>query len=245
MSARGLNEGGTQMLKKILIGLAVLVLGFAGFVAAQPATYHVERTQLIDAPAEVVFAQLDDLHAWEQWSPWAKLDPTMQKTYEGTDRQVGASYAWQGNDEVGKGQMTITERELDRHLGLRLEFMEPFASVASTQFHLSPAEGDATHVTWAMDGNNNFIGKLFGLFVDMDTMIGADFDKGLASLQSVSEAAHEALEHKRQAEAAARAEAPRPADAEGAAADGPTAGAAEPAGAAVPAEAEAAAAAAP
>jgi hypothetical protein len=191
----GFAEG--PMLKKILGVVAVLVVAFAGFVATRPATYHVERSKEIRAPAEVVFAQLDDFRAWPAWSPWEKLDPGMKKTYEGPERSVGSSYAWQGNSDVGKGKMTITDRHPSSHLGLRLEFLEPFASTAATDFRLRAA-GDAVNVTWSMEGNNDFMGKLFGTFMDMDAMIGADYEKGLAALATVSEA-----EAKRQVEAAA------------------------------------------
>lgn len=207
------------MLKKILLALAVVIAGFLAYVATRPDTYHVERSAQVDAPADVVFAQLDDFEAWAAWSPWDKLDPGMNKSYDGPKRAVGASYAWHGNADVGKGKMTITEREPATHIAYRLEFIEPFAGLANTRFDLVPEGDAAVRVTWAMDGDNDFMGKLFGVFMNMDATIGADFERGLASLASASEAA---LETRAQERARAQAEAQAAADAE---ADGPAAAA--------------------
>ncbi len=180
------------MLKKALIALAVLLAGFLAFAASRPDTYHVERSIEIEAPAPVIFMQLDDFKAWAQWSPWDKLDPTMTKTYEGTPREVGSSYTWQGNDDVGKGKMTITERDQPNSIRYRLEFIEPFAAVAQSGFTLKETDGK-TRVTWFMDGNNAFMSKVFGIVMDMDAMIGADFEKGLAALEARSLDANEKL----------------------------------------------------
>src|SRR5262245_54020938 len=119
-------ERGGTMLKKILIAVAVVVVGFLLFAASRPDTYRVERSKVIAAPADAVFPQLADFHAWAQWSPWEKLDSQMQKTYDGPGGVVGSSYSWQGNKEVGKGKMTFTELEPNKHVGLKLEFIEPF-----------------------------------------------------------------------------------------------------------------------
>ncbi|HET6281492.1 MAG TPA: SRPBCC family protein [Polyangia bacterium] len=175
-------------LKKVLLVLAIGIGGFAVFVATRPDAYRVERSQKIEAPADVVFAQLDNFKAWSEWSPWDKLDPNMKKTYEGPAQGVGASYAWQGNDKVGKGKMTVTEVTPPTAIAYRLEFIEPFASVAQTRFTVKPEGEKATLVTWAMEGKNNFIGKGFGVFMDMDKMIGKDFEKGLGSLKTIVEA---------------------------------------------------------
>jgi hypothetical protein len=183
------------MLKKILIAVAVLVAIFVGVVVMQPATYHVERTLGMNAPDSVIYANIDDFRAWADWSPWEKLDPNMKKTYSGPERGVGHGYAWEGSDEVGKGKMTILESSPSSAISIKLEFIEPFASVATSGFELAPeGEGKSTNVTWWMDGENNFMGKAFGLFMDMDKMIGADFEKGLASLKAISEAEAKKLE---------------------------------------------------
>lgn len=195
------------MLKKVLIGVAVVLVGLLGAIALQPNEYRVERTKAIDAPAAIVFAQIDDFRRWEKWSPWERLDPNMKKTYGGPEHQVGASYEWKGNQDVGSGKMTVVEREAPTALSVRLEFIEPFASVARNGFSLFGAN-DSTQITWWMEGDNDFMGKAFSLFMNMDTMIGADFERGLEALKQVSEA--EAAEQ-RKAKAAAAAPVPAPA----------------------------------
>jgi hypothetical protein len=176
------------MLKKVLLGIAVVIVVFLGFVATRPDKYHVERSQKIEAPSDVVFAHMNDLKAWASWSPWDKLDANMKKTYEGPAKGVGASYAWEGNDKVGKGKMTITDTQPTTKVAYKLEFIEPFAAVAATGFNIKPEGEKAVSVTWWMDGNNDFMGKLFGLFMNMDKAIGDDFEKGLATLKTVTEA---------------------------------------------------------
>ncbi|HEY0707883.1 MAG TPA: SRPBCC family protein [Polyangia bacterium] len=174
------------MIKKVLLVLGVLVLGFCAFVATRPATYHVERSTTIKAPPEAVFAAVSDLKTFNQWSPWDKRDPNMKKTFTPNTSGVGASYEWQGNKEVGSGRMTVTEHTPPTQAKMKLEFIEPFASVADVTFAVAPAAGE-TKATWAIDGNNNFIGKAFGVFMDMDKMLGADFEQGLANLEALVE----------------------------------------------------------
>jgi hypothetical protein len=189
------------MFKNILVVLAVIVAGFVAFAAAQPGVYRVQRSAKIDAPASIVFAQISDFKAWGGWSPWEGKDPTMKKTYEGTPGTVGSGYTWRGNDQVGEGKMTITEVQAPSELRLRLEFIKPFAAVASTQFIVVPESGGGVTATWSMDGTNNLMAKIFGIFMNMDKMIGGDFEKGLGKLKQISEA-----EAQKQAAAAAAAE---------------------------------------
>jgi hypothetical protein len=209
----------------VLAALLLIVLALAGFVATRPDTYKVERTRTLRAPLEVAFAQVVDFHKWEAWSPWAKLDPNMKTTHEGEAGAVGSSYSWQGNDKVGSGKMTLVEANPPGILKITVEFLEPFPSTSETVFTFKASAENASDVTWVMNGNNNFIGKAFGLVMDMDKMIGADFEKGLAQLDTVA-----ATEAKKIAEAKA---------AEEAAAAAATAAAAAPPGsatAAVPAQ---------
>jgi len=181
--------------KKLLLGLAGLFALFVavvlGVAATRPATFRVERTETIAAPPSMVFAQLDDFHRWSAWSPWEKLDPQMKRTYSGAPHGKGAVYEWQGNKEVGRGRMTITETRDDALVQIRLEFLEPFPADNLTKFALGPvANGPhGTEVRWSMEGPNSFMGKVISVFADMDQMIGADFDRGLAKLKSVSESA--------------------------------------------------------
>ena len=176
-----------SILKKVLLVLAIGIGGFIAFAATRPDTYKVERSLKMEAPADIVFAQLDNFKSFSAWSPWDKLDPNMKKTFEGPAQGVGAGYAWEGNDKVGKGKMTITNTTPPTSVVYKLEFLEPFASVATTTFSIKPEGEKASHVTWTMDGKNDLIGKAFGIFMDMDKMIGTDFEKGLGSLKGIAE----------------------------------------------------------
>jgi len=176
------------MLIKILVALAVIVLGFVGVVAMRPSEYRVARTATIAAPAPAVFAQVNDFHKWDAWNPWAKLDPAMKQAYEGAPAGIGAIYTWAGNSEVGEGRMTLTESRPSDLVRIRLEFLKPFATTSTAEFSFKP-EGDHTAVTWSMTGKVNFMAKVVHLFMDMDRMIGGNFEKGLAQLKSVVEAA--------------------------------------------------------
>src|SRR5262249_44067415 len=146
------------------------------------------------APAPMLFARLDDLRAWAAWSPWEGLDPAMQKSFAGPPRGVGASYAWRGDDQVRRGQMTIVAERPPHSVRYRLEFREPFRASADGSFTLAPNGAGSTVVTWTMDGANNFVGKLFSVFIDMDARVGGDFERGLAQLKALAESEARAQE---------------------------------------------------
>jgi hypothetical protein len=131
---------------------------------------------------------VNDFHNWTAWSPWAKLDPAMKQTYEGAPAGTGAVSTWAGNKDVGEGRMTIIESRPSELIRIKLEFFKPFAATNTAEFTFKPA-GDQTAVTWSMAGEKNFMAKAFGLFMNMDKMIGDDFEKGLANLKSVTETA--------------------------------------------------------
>ena len=173
------------MAKKIGIGIAAVVALLLVFIATRPSTFRVERTARVGAPPAVTFAQIQDLRAWSEWSPWDKMDPNMKRTYEGAPAGEGAVYRWSGNDKVGEGSMTIVETRAPELVAIRLDFVKPFASTNDTRFQLSP-EGDGTRVVWSMEGKNDFLGKAFSVFMDMDGMIGKDFEAGLAALDTVA-----------------------------------------------------------
>lgn len=176
------------MLKKILIAIAVLVVVLAIVVAMQPSEFRIERTAAIAAPPSAVFAQVNDFHHWDAWSPWAKLDPAMKKTYEGAPAGVGAVSTWSGNQDVGEGRATITESRPDELIRIKLEYLRPFEATNTAEFAFKP-EGDHTMVTWSLYGSNNFMAKAFGLVMDMDDMLGSQFEQGLESLGSAVTAA--------------------------------------------------------
>ncbi len=173
------------MFKRILIGITVIVLAFAAFVASRPSTYRVERSVVVEAPAAKPYARVVDFHRWEGWSPWAKLDPAMKLDFAGPESGVGATYHWKGNDKVGEGRMTITGAVPDQRIEVKLEFLKPWEQTSLTVFTFAPDPG-GTKVTWSMSGEHDFVGKLFAVFMDMDGMVGPDFEKGLAALKERS-----------------------------------------------------------
>ena len=176
------------MVKLILIALAVIIAVLAVVVALQPAEFRVARSATMSAPAPVIFAQVDDLHKWEAWNPWQKKDPAMKLTFAGPPAGFGASYSWAGNNEVGEGRLTITESRPGDLVRIKLEFMKPFAATNTAEFTFKP-EGDKTAVTWSMEGKNNFFAKAINLCLNMDKMVGGEFEKGLADMKKVAEAA--------------------------------------------------------
>jgi Polyketide cyclase / dehydrase and lipid transport len=180
------------MIKKILLyGIVAIVLIIAIFcvvVAMQPAHYTVERSATINAPAPVVFAQVNDFHKWQAWSPWEKIDPNIKKEFSGAAAGNGAIYSWVGNKDVGEGRMTIVESNPSSAIKIKLEFIKPFAATNATDFTFTP-QGNSTNVKWTMSGDKNFVAKAFTIFMDMDKMVGADFEKGLTQMKTVSEAA--------------------------------------------------------
>lgn len=175
------------MLRKILIALVLVIVALVIVIAMRPADFRVARSAAIAAPPAVVFNHVNDLHKWEHWSPWAKLDPNVKNTFEGPAAGVGAVFAWSGNSEVGEGRMTIIESRPNELVRYRLDFVKPMESTSTSEFAFKP-EGDQTIVTWAMSGTNNFVGKAFSMVVDCDKMIGGYFEKGLATLKSIAEA---------------------------------------------------------
>ncbi len=150
--------------------------------------YVVERTTTIAAPPEQVFERVGNLERWDDFSPWADMDPNMTKTYNGEPGTVGSTYHWTGNRKVGEGTMTITDTTPDERVVLDLKFIKPFKSESVTELQLAPA-GEGTEVTWRMTGETTFMVKVMGLFgKSMDKMVGPDFEKGLSQLKTVTEA---------------------------------------------------------
>ena len=180
------------MIKKILlygiVAIVLIITIFCVVVAMQPAHYTVERSTTINAPAPVVFAQVNDFHKWEAWSPWEKIDPNIKKGFSGAAAGNGAVYSWAGNNDVGEGRMTITDSRPSDLIKIKLEFVKPFTATNATDFIFTP-QGNQTNVKWTMSGENNFVAKAFSMFMNMDKMVGTDFEKGLGQLKTVSEAA--------------------------------------------------------
>jgi uncharacterized protein YndB with AHSA1/START domain len=175
------------MFKKILLALLVVVGGILLYALTKPDTFRVERSTTINASPEKIFSLLDNFHEWSKWSPWEKMDPTMQRSYSGPENGVGAAYAWKGNDAVGQGSMKITQVAAPSKLGVQLDFIAPMEASNQVEFVLTP-NGNTTHVLWTMQGESNYLSKLMQVFVSMDSLIGKDFEAGLADLKATAEA---------------------------------------------------------
>jgi hypothetical protein len=172
------------MLKKILLALVAVLALFAVFVATRPNEFRIERSIVINAEPSIPFERVVIFRKWATWSPWAKLDPNMTVEFSGPKGGYGSVYSWKGNDKVGEGRMTMTGALKDKLVEIKLEFIKPWPQESKTTFTFEPqASGQSTKVTWAMTGERDFIGKLFGLFMDMDKMVGPDFEKGLKTLK--------------------------------------------------------------
>ncbi len=174
------------MLKKIALVVVVAVAALLIYAATRPDSFRLERTVTAKAPPDKLFALVNDFHAWDAWSPWDKLDPAMKRTFSGPAAGKGAAYAWEGNSKVGRGRMEIIESVPSSKVAIKLDFMEPIEARNITEFTFTP-KGDATVVTWAMHGPSPYVSKLIGIFASMDSMVGKDFDKGLAALKSAGE----------------------------------------------------------
>jgi uncharacterized protein YndB with AHSA1/START domain len=174
------------MLKLLLITVFVLLAALMFYVATRPASFRIQRSIHIAAPSEKLFAYLIDLHNFDAWSPWAPLDPAMRKTHSGAASGVGASYEWQGNNKVGQGRMEIVEAVAPERVLIKLDFLKPFEAHNMAEYLLAERDSE-TEFTWAMYGPNNFLSKVMGLFFNMDKMVGAQFEQGLAALKTVAE----------------------------------------------------------
>ena len=174
------------MLKIIAIAVVVLLAGILVYAAMRPDVFRVERSLAIKAPPDKIFPLLNDLKGWSAWSPYEKKDPAMKRTFGAVTAGKGATYGWEGNKDVGKGNMEITEAVQPSKIVIKLDFLAPFEAHNTAMFTLD-GKGEATTVTWAMHGPANFISKLMGIFFDMDRMIGSDFEAGLANLKSIAE----------------------------------------------------------
>jgi len=177
----------SPMLLKILIALAALIVGFVIFVATRPSDFRVTRSITVAAPASIVFAQVNDLHNYHLWNPFGKADPAMKVAFDGPRSGRDASLSWSGNSQVGVGRMTIAESRPNEHIRMLLDFIKPFPSTANAEFTFK-SEGDRTAVTWSMYGTHTFVPKMISVVMNMDKMIGDEFEKGLAEMKVISEA---------------------------------------------------------
>ena len=173
------------MATTILIILAVLIAGVLIFAATKPNTMRVERSQRIQARPEAIYPLIADFHRWESWSPYEKLDPDMTKSFSGAPHGEGAVYEWAGK-KAGVGRMEITETTPPSQIVIDLRFEKPFKAHNSTVFAIEPDSG-GSRVSWIMQGPRPYVSKLMCVFIDLDKMIGKDFESGLVAMKSVAE----------------------------------------------------------
>lgn len=175
-----------KIFKWIAIFLFVLIGAILISASTKPDTLRVERSASIGAAPEKIFPLINNFHRWEEWSPWDKKDPAMKRNYSGPESGPGAVYEWDGNDDVGKGKTEIVTSEEPKKVHIKLSFERPFECENAVDFTLD-GQGETTRVTWVMEGPNNFISKLMQVFMNMDKMIGNDFEAGLASMKKIAE----------------------------------------------------------
>ncbi len=173
------------MIKKIFIGLAVVVGIFLVIVATRRDDFRVERSATLEATPAALFEHVNDHHKFAVWNPWLKLDPNVKNTYSGADSGVGAVCSWKGDSNVGEGSSTIIESKPGELVRFRMDWKAPMEGTSTVDFTFKP-QGDKTVVTWAMYGKNGFMAKAVSLFMDCDKMCGPQFEKGLADLGKVA-----------------------------------------------------------
>lgn len=174
------------MAKLIGIGIVMLIAGMVAFIATRPDSFLISRSREIQAPPEAIHALINNFSQWRQWSPYENVDPNMTRSYEGPAEGVGATYAYEGDRNIGTGKMTILESKPGELVAIRLEFIAPFAAVNRAEFTLRPGE-EGTLVTWSMTGPNTFIGKAMMAFGFMESFVGGQQEKGLADLEKAAQ----------------------------------------------------------
>ena len=174
------------MFKIIIATMILLVVTLLIYAATKPDTFRVQRTVSINAPPNKVFGLINDFHTWASWSPWEKKDLAMKKTHSGAPQSKGAMLEWDGNKDVGTGGMEVLESVPASKIAIKLDFLKPFEAHNQAEFTLT-SNASSTQVTWAMYGPQPFMMKVMDIVMNMDKMVGQDFEAGLANLKAVAE----------------------------------------------------------
>ena len=174
------------MLKYIGLGVLLLIAGVLVLAGLRPDTFQVRRSASIKAAPEQIFPLINDLHRFNTWNPFEKKDPNLKRSYSGPESGKGAAYAFDGNKDVGKGTLEILDSAPGSRVTMSLHMVEPFEVRNTVDFTLE-RQGDATNVTWTMQGAVPYFAKIIHLFVNMDRMVGTQFEAGLASLKTIAE----------------------------------------------------------
>jgi len=174
------------MIKKIVAVIGVAVLIVLGFAATKPDTFHVERKVVIKAAPEKIFPWLENPQRTIEWSPWEKKDPNLKKAFSGPSKGVGAAYAWDGNKDIGAGSLELTEVVVPKKVVMKLDFTRPMEGHNIAAYEVTPVAG-GSEVAWSITGPMPFVSKIMCVFMNMDTMIGKEFEKGLGDLKILAE----------------------------------------------------------
>ena len=175
-----------EIIAIIAVVLAIAIAVVLILAASKPATFSVERTIGIKTSPERIFPLINDFHQWVSWSPYENKDPAMKRSYSGPDSGKGAVYGWDGNSNVGSGRMEILETSAPAKIVIKLDFFRPFEGHNTAEFTMLP-QGDATNVTWVMHGPASLMSRLMQVFINLDRMVGKDFETGLANLKRLAE----------------------------------------------------------
>ena len=174
------------MIRKILIGVLLALIGIVIYAATQPANYVVSRSTTINAPADKIFPYLNNQRLAEQWGPWKEVDPQAKQIFSGPEAGIGAKASWDSQGQLGTGSATIVESIPNQRVRIELEYMRPMAMTQISDYIIE-ANGNETKVTWRVEGINSLMGRVMGIFVNMDHIVGSMFEKGLANLKQLSE----------------------------------------------------------
>jgi len=174
------------MLKSIAIVVVVGIAAVLVFAATKRDDFRVQRSIVVKAAPDRILPLIADFHRWAEWSPYEKLDPAMKRVHAGAPQGVGAIYEWEGNSKAGAGRMEIKEVQAPSRVAIQLDFTKPVEGHNVAEFALEPRAG-GTQVSWSMRGPSPYLMKLLGIFVNLDRMIGSDFETGLANLKAIAE----------------------------------------------------------
>jgi uncharacterized protein YndB with AHSA1/START domain len=177
-----------EIIAIIAVILAIAIAIVLIFASTKPAAFAIQRSAVMQAPAETVFPLINNFHQWTKWSPWENRDPALKRTYSGAESGKGAVYAWDGNKNVGSGRMEILDASSPSKITIKLDFLKPFEAHNTAEFTFVPErDASATNVIWVMRGPSSFMSKVMQVFMDFDKMIGKDFETGLANLKALAE----------------------------------------------------------
>ena len=175
-----------EIIAIVAVALAIAIAAVLILAATKPDRFSVQRAITVKAPPETIFPLIDDFHQWGSWSPYEHKDPAMKRSFSGAESGKGAVYAWDGNKNVGSGRMEILDASAPSKIRIKLDFFAPFEGHNTAEFTMLP-QGDATSLTWLMHGPAPFMAKIMDVFMNIDRMVGKDFEIGLANLKRLTE----------------------------------------------------------